>query len=153
MEPAAILVTGARDWTDLELIKTTLSRHEAKEGGPAPILIHGNCVGVDKLSAKAAASLGFTLEAYPAEWARYGRGAGPVCNKEMVQRLNLAKTHFMYAFHDNLDKSRGTKDCVRQDRAAGLAPVIVTHPRVEPTMESVMGPADVEAALAEFLSS
>lgn len=70
-------------------------------------LVHGNARGADKFGALAAAELGFdTIQGYPADWARYGKGAGPIRNEEMaVSGLDLS-----LGFHNDIATSKGSKD-------------------------------------------
>jgi hypothetical protein len=118
-----ILITGARDWKDKEVISEALAPYKDKR----VLLIHGDCVGADRLAGAVAEELKFELSVHPIkkeDWKRYGLGAGPVRNREMVNkttaRKNTGITTIVLAFHDNLDLSKGTKDCVKQATKAGL---------------------------------
>ena len=48
------------------------------------IIIHGGCQGVDTLAGKIAIELGYIVEVYSANWSKYGKAAGPIRNKQMV---------------------------------------------------------------------
>jgi hypothetical protein len=115
-----ILITGARDWTDRELIRDTLMTYEGKR----VLLIHGDCRGADRLSGQVAQELKFEVLIYRPDWATYGRAAGPIRNREMIkkavalQREGVDTT--VLAFHDNWELSRGTRNCVEQAEKAGL---------------------------------
>ena len=57
-------------------------------------LFHGGARGADQAIAAAAERLGWSAEAVPAQWARYGVAAGPVRNREMLQRaITTASAH------------------------------------------------------------
>ena len=122
-----ILVTGARDWNDEQLIYEKLKEFVSRK----VLIIHGCCQGVDMISDKVGKNLGFDILAKPAEWSHYGRAAGPIRNKEMINEVlkykNLGVETIVYAFHDNVDKSRGTKNCVNQATKMGLKVVIFSH--------------------------
>lgn len=122
-----ILITGARDWTDAVAIKNVLEPYKNKR----VLLIHGDCRGVDKLAGNAAKDLGFSLSVKPANWTKYGRAAGPIRNKEMVnEALAYQKagiSTIVLAFHDDLSTSKGTKQCVGQAEKAGLEIILYSH--------------------------
>ena len=123
MEHLCILVTGARDWQDEQLVKNALDQFKNKK----VILIHGNCAGLDKIAEKVGIELGFEIESHPADWKKYGKAAGPIRNKEMIQSLNNYKNKYMFAFHDAIDLSRGTKDCVKQAEKMNIFAQIIKH--------------------------
>lgn len=77
-------------------------------------LIHGNARGADKMAAEVAKELGWDVLAVPAEWDRYGRGAGHKRNQEMVKM----KPDLCVAFWDG--ESRGTLDCISRAKSAGI---------------------------------
>lgn len=122
-----ILVTGSRDWHDSELIRSVLQQHVNEE----VTLIEGGCKGADCLCAKVANEFGFKVVEMPANWGKHGRAAGPIRNREMVNMLlsHIAKGKpgYMYAFHDNLSTSAGTKDCVEYARSKGITPLLIQH--------------------------
>lgn len=122
-----ILITGARDWKDTELIAKTLTSYKDRN----VLLFHGDCQGADKMAGNIASKLKFTVEVSPAEWAKYGRAAGPVRNKMMVKKALECKQRgipvTVLAFHDALEKSRGTKHCAAEARKNGLELVIIKH--------------------------
>ena len=82
----------------------------------ASIIIHGNAKGADKLAGELAYGLGFRVISVNAEWSRYGRGAGPIRNKKMLSM----KPDLVLAFHEDISKSKGTKDMVTIARKAGI---------------------------------
>src|SRR5690606_30354012 len=59
-----------------------------------------------------ARELGWHVVAYPADWRRHGRAAGPIRNQEMAD----AGADLCIAFPGG----RGTADMVRRARAAGI---------------------------------
>lgn len=123
----AILVTGAREYSNKKLVRNTLKN--AVEDHEKIILIHGGCSGADKLAGEVGLKLGFIVEVYPAEWKKYGKSAGPKRNKQMVDRLveykNLGYNIKMFAFHDDIDNSKGTKNCVNIAQKNGIAVDII----------------------------
>lgn len=110
-----ILLCGDRFWTDRESIRLTLAEYAKKPGGPH-VLIHGAARGADRIGGEIAAELGFDVVAVPAEWARYGRTAGPIRNSVML----AMQPDVVLAFHADLGRSRGTKDTLMKAYKAGI---------------------------------
>lgn len=115
-----VLVCGDRHWDDRKIIYTVLDGELVKGSFN---VISGMAPGADTYAAQWAERLSgmVTLMAFPADWNQFGRSAGPIRNRQM---LNEGKPDIVYAFHDNLSESRGTKDMVTIARKAGL-PVYV----------------------------
>jgi YspA, cpYpsA-related SLOG family len=123
-----ILITGDRDFTEYPVIFEALTKAWNDFGiasTPTPALhqsrnimvIHGAAKGADTLAGKAAFMLGFGIRVYPAEWSKYGRGAGPERNKRMIKEN---KVDLVLAFHHNLKDSKGTKDMVTKALELGV---------------------------------
>jgi hypothetical protein len=85
-----IVAGGGRDlsWPS-ELIATHLLR--ATCGRLVQALLHGAARGADQAIAAAADQLGWPQIACPAAWSEHGRAAGPIRNRQMLERsLDLA---------------------------------------------------------------
>jgi hypothetical protein len=121
-----ILVTGDRNWDDYDLIAEALSTLPA-----GTIIVHGDCRGADIICAEIAKSLGFIVRPYPADWERYGRAAGPIRNKQMITEEHLLNEpiDFVYAFHDDIKNSRGTKNMLKQAESFGIRFRLFSSPR------------------------
>ena len=106
------LVCGDRNWTNKQRIKLRLGQlHPDRD-----VVIHGDCKGADKLAGEAAKELGIPVTAVPAQWDLYGRAAGPIRNKAMLDM----SIDFVIAFHPALVLSKGTKDMVTQAHSKGV---------------------------------
>lgn len=114
-----VLVTGSRNWTDSAVVKAQLT-DLASRRREHMTLVHGAAKGADTIAASLADHMGWDVEAFPAEWDRFGRRAGPVRNQLMVD--HGADICLVFPLPD----SRGTWDCVRRAKAAGIPLVIVT---------------------------
>ena len=79
-------------------------------------IIHGECKGVDLTADKVARKLGFQIISAPADWKTYGKAAGPIRNKQM---LNMG-ANAVYAFHQNISQSKGTKNMIEQAKKRGV---------------------------------
>lgn len=108
-----ILITGSRDWTD----RTTIYR--ALRSAPFDIadniLVSGACpTGADRIAEEFASLLGWTIERHPAEWQHYGKRAGFLRNKAMVD----AGADICLAFIKG--ESRGASMTARLAEEAGI---------------------------------
>jgi hypothetical protein len=77
-----ILVTGGREFSGAAFLNRTLDLLHADQ--PITELVHGAALGADRLAGNWARSHGVLEIACPAEWARYGRSAGPRRNEAML---------------------------------------------------------------------
>ena len=107
-----IAIVGSRNYSDLDHVRgivKSLSRDTEIVSGGAP--------GVDKIAEQAAIDRGMPTKIFPADWEKYGRGAGAIRNKAIV---NYADG--VIAFWDGT--SRGTKNTIdladKQSKLWGL---------------------------------
>lgn len=114
-----LLVCGSRDWTDQAFIDQTLDAYHAEH--PVTVVIEGEAAGADVMARSWGLRRGVTVRRFPADWARYGKAAGPIRNQQM---LDEGRPDAAIAFTYNLATSRGTRDMVDRARSAGL-PVLV----------------------------
>lgn len=108
-----VLVTGDRDLADRAAVRARLERLPRDA-----LVIHGACHlgGADALADEEARALGMRVKRFPADWGRYGRGAGPVRNQAMVD----SRPDLCVAFVGALGKDSGTADCARRAEAVGI---------------------------------
>lgn len=111
-----ICISGERaNQSFKQLIKDTLEqyKHAMKYGNTYTQTIKvlvGDCDGVDASTIEACQELDISYEVFIAEWDIYGLSAGPIRNKLMLDR----KPKVVLTFHSDLDKSRGTKNMIKQ---------------------------------------
>jgi len=111
-----VLVTGDRNWKDYNIIYRELSKCPL-----GTVIIHGTARGADSLADIAAERLGFKTVPFKPEWHIYGKGAGPIRNQKMLDRLlKEEEPKKVLAFHKNLAESKGTKDMVNRALKAGV---------------------------------
>jgi hypothetical protein len=89
------------------------------------VVIAGHAKGLDQQVETLARKLGFDVHSNPAKWERYGRAAGPIRNKEMLDELLTYEEKYVHAFHDNLEESKGTKNMITQAEKQNL--VVTLH--------------------------
>lgn len=119
--PPRLLVTGSRTWTDKKAIYQALRDWWDSTGrDPAAVLVSGACPkGADRLAEEVWEQNGLTVERHPADWDQYGKRAGFVRNKAMV---DTAPDH-LAAFI--LDGSKGASQTLRLAREAGISATVV----------------------------
>jgi hypothetical protein len=110
-----ILITGSRDWTDHATISNALRDAWLFAGRPyETIVIHGGARGADYLAGTVAKRLGFGVELHKARWDEFGKAAGFLRNKEMVD----AGADLCLAFIRN--ESKGATMCAALAEKAGI---------------------------------
>lgn len=115
MSAPRILITGSRNWTNRSVIDRALRNAWQQLGERKDaVLVHGAARGADSLAAWIWASKGFPVEAHPAKWDDFGKRAGYIRNKTMVD----LGADVCLAFP--LGESRGTRNCMDLARKAGI---------------------------------
>jgi len=117
-----VLICGDRNWSDKELIKSRLQSFVLQHDNVT--IIHGAASGADSLAGQAAKELGMNVLEFPADWKTYGKSAGPIRNRQMLRQ---GEPDFVWAFHDNLRESRGTKDMVKVAGQIGYKVTLFCH--------------------------
>mgnify|MGYP001616291833 CR=1 FL=1 len=114
-----ILICGDRNWRNRASIKRELLRFDPT----TDIVIHGAARGADSIAGDIAMLRGFPVQSFPAKWDEYGRAAGPIRNKLMLDQ----KPDLVVAFHPNISISKGTGNMVKIARAAGVPVEVFTE--------------------------
>jgi hypothetical protein len=107
-----ILICGARDFDDISAIKRVIDNLNQDD-----IIIHGDASGADSIAGLLASKRGLQIMAFPAQWNKYGKAAGPIRNQQMIID---GKPNMVYAFYTDKVHSRGTKNMVKQAKEAGI---------------------------------
>jgi|RhiMetdeSRZDD1v2_1073273.scaffolds.fasta_scaffold325799_2 SLOG family YspA-like protein len=124
-----LLVTGSRDWEGRyaearinQVLNTVLALSDIL--GDKLTVVHGACpTGADQITDAWAVRRehdGVAVERYPANWQRYGKGAGPRRNEELVRLGADMCIGFL-----RQDNSTGTKNCLALSRHAGIPTFVV----------------------------
>ena len=115
-----ILICGDRNWTDVDMIRKRLVDY----GRDVDTVIEGEARGADRFARGVAESMGLKVMPFPADWTKYHKAAGAIRNQQM---LDEGKPDEVWAFHDDLGNSKGTKDMVDRARKAGLPTWLFGH--------------------------
>ena len=115
-----LLVTGDRDWDTPQRIWWALEKIHEKYH--VTELVHGGARGADLQAAAWAVGKGIAVSAYPANWRKYNKAAGPLRNQAMLEG---SKPDYCVAFHNDLEQSKGTKDMVDRVMQNTLIPCVL----------------------------
>ena len=79
-----VVAGGGRDllWSPQQIAAALVAR---TSGQLVHGLLHGGARGADRAIGRAARQLGWPVEVLPADWRRYGRAAGPIRNRELLE--------------------------------------------------------------------
>lgn len=126
MSEIRLIIAGTREFNRYDIVESKAASfvQELKEQskGCTITIVFGGAKGADLLGERFAKEYGFKLMRFPADWKVYGKQAGPVRNRQM---LNYAKEEqgALLAFWDG--KSRGTKNMIDIAKDAGIIIKIV----------------------------
>lgn len=81
------------------------------------IIIHGCANGADSFAGVFAAIRGLDVEEYPAQWNAYGKAAGSIRNRQMLEQ---GKPDLVVWFHNNITHSKGTKHMITIAQEVGI---------------------------------
>lgn len=121
-----VLICGSRHFTNQLLMYEKMA-----DWSQDVTVIHGGARGADSLAGELAAYIGLTVEVFPANWAKYGRKAGPIRNQQM---LDEGKPDLVMAFP--LPSSVGTLDMINRAQEAGIPVEIVEDKAKAPDLKS-----------------
>lgn len=108
-----VIICGGRTYTERAYMAEVIYKHCEIRRRNDVILIHGGARGADAQCNDLGSAWGLQApEVHRADWDRYGPGAGPIRNQEMVD----AGADLLIAFPGG----RGTEDCVRRAEVAGI---------------------------------
>ena len=106
-----VLVCGGRDYADKARVNEALGIVHRK--CKITELIHGAARGADTLAGEWAKENGIKVSAFPADWEKHKKAAGPIRNQKM---LDDAKPEAVVAFPGG----SGTKDMLLRAQLSGL---------------------------------
>lgn len=130
-----LLICGDRNWTDKAYIKRALENIQGVKGygllttGKKVdiLIINGGCRGADVLAMECAIEMGIPVQTVQAEWEKHGKRAGPIRN---IKMLDL-EPNVVWAFHDHLEKSKGTAHTLAEAKRRGIPTEVFIHARKE----------------------
>jgi predicted Rossmann-fold nucleotide-binding protein len=106
-----LIVCGGRFYDDAAEVARRLGAIHARHG--ITLLIHGGAPGADRLAGRWAEERGIPTRAYPADWRKWDRAAGPIRNAAM---LRVEKPDAVVVFPGGI----GTKNMIDLAEKAGV---------------------------------
>lgn len=100
-----IIFCGSREWLNRDTIKFVMQ--SLKDNLGTFTVIEGEARGADSMARSVAEELKLPIEKYPADWDRYGKGAGHIRNSAMLKE---GRADAVVAFQ--LNHSRGTQHMI-----------------------------------------
>ena len=113
-----ILISGDRYWDNADIIKRELEKFLADT-----VIIHGAAKGADTIAGIVAKNLGMRVIPFKADWLQYGKAAGPIRNKQMIDE---GKPDLLLAFHSHIETSKGTADMIQRAKKANIKTILIT---------------------------
>ena len=121
MDDYRVIIAGGRESQDYALLKEKCEYYlQNKLQTDTVVIVSGHASGADSLGERFAQEHGLQIELHPADWAKHGRAAGPIRNKEMAESADA-----LIAFWDG--QSRGTKNMIDQARQYELKTAIIKY--------------------------
>lgn len=114
-----VIIAGGRDFSDYQRLKDYMdwALQNIKQ---EIIVVSGGARGADSLGEQYAKERGYSVDLHPADWEKYGKGAGFIRNREMAESADA-----LVAFWDG--KSRGTEHMINFAKTHGLNVRIVRY--------------------------
>ena len=107
-----VIIAGTRDFNDYDLLSKHADQMLSNVADEIEI-VSGGAKGADALGERYAQQKGYSVKRFPADWAKYGRRAGPMRNAEMAKYADA-----LIAYWDG--KSKGTKSMIDLATKEGL---------------------------------
>lgn len=118
-----LIIAGGRDFEDYDFLKKEVSLFISGLGDLSDIeIVSGGAKGVDAMGERFASETGLETTVFPADWATFGRAAGPKRNREMADY----STHLLSFWNG---RSKGTKSMISLAKKKNLiVHVVDTNP-------------------------
>jgi hypothetical protein len=118
MKLHTICINGSRGFTDFLRLRNEMDLLIPDALDRPLKILSGACRGPDLLGEKWAGIKGIPVKRFPAEWNKYGKAAGMIRNKEMIDEADE-----LISFWDG--ESRGTKDAIDLAYDKGIPVTII----------------------------
>ena len=112
-----LVVAGSRSFADFDRLSADLDYLLSKKSPDDVEIVSGGAVGADALAERYARSRGLAFRAFPADWRRWGKLAGPIRNRQMADYGSAVVVYWD-------GRSRGSADMISSASAAGLRVVV-----------------------------
>ncbi len=109
------IVTGTRSLQQPNTVESILAQYLTQHNPEDVLLIHGGCRCVDLTAKNYAERLWVRTQEYKPDWNKYGKAAGPIRNRLMLEENMDA---VVLAFPSS--SSKGTINCINQAKKMGM---------------------------------
>ena len=111
-----LAVVGSRDLVKIpDLARQSMRDYLTRYRRGITEIVSGGARGADTYAEEIAAELGIPTKIFPADWNKYGKGAGFIRNKEIVDYADA-----VVAFYYGSSPSRGAQNTINQARAQNM---------------------------------
>lgn len=128
MNEIRLLIAGSRTFDDFEMLQRitdeALRMMKQKHPDSSINIISGSATGADSLATIYAKMNIIPYKEFPAKWNLYGKSAGPIRNKEMLDYI-LDGIPYLLTFWDG--ESRGTMNMINIAEKAGVPTTVVRY--------------------------
>lgn len=107
-----VIIAGTRTFDNYGLL-CEYADYKLSQINDSIEIVSGGAKGADALGERYAREKGYSLCVFPADWAQYGRKAGPIRNRQMAEYADA-----LLAFWDGI--SAGTKNMIEEAQKQGL---------------------------------
>ena len=104
-----VIVAGGVHFNNYDTLKNTLDEYFKNSLKEEIEIVSGHAKGADSLGERYAEENGITCTVFPADWKKYGRAAGPIRNKLMLEYA-MEQEASLIAFWNG--ESEGTKNMI-----------------------------------------
>lgn len=111
-----ICVIGSRNYSNKPKVEEVLTKYQDQ----SPTIISGGAPGADTLAIDIAKKLGYDTQVFYANWTKWGKTAGPIRNREM---LDEGKPDLVIAFRSP-GNSSGTDGCIKEAMKRNIQHII-----------------------------
>ena len=110
-----VIIAGSRSFNDYTTLQANCDKIlSQKMVTHTIVMISGMAKGADTIGEQYAHERGYTVERFPADWQQYGKAAGPIRNRQMVDNADA-----LIVFWDG--QSAGTRNMIMMAKKKGLA--------------------------------
>lgn len=117
-----LVVAGSRSFADFDRLSADLDYLLSKKSPDEVEIVSGGAAGADALAERYARSRGLAFRAFPADWRRWGKLAGPIRNRQMADYGSAVVVYWD-------GRSRGSADMISSGfrrRASRRRPPLLT---------------------------
>ena len=119
-----VIVAGGVNFVDYGTLKSTLDEYFKNTSEEEIEIVSGHAKGADSLGERYADENSIKCTIFPADWKKYGRAAGPIRNRQMLEYA-MEQNASLVAFWNG--ESKGTKNMISIAEKAGIEVKIIYY--------------------------